>query len=333
VNRIFTAIKRLFLAMSLVLVYLIGKELVLLNRLLFAVHPLLGYGFLLCTGLFVVWFILLPLLKIITLPKFPGPAKQSSEESLVMQKRLKLFAKNPYLKEQAFVVDPAKSVQDNYAEAIRLLDLKLSEIKETYLVRTFISVSVSQNGFIDAIIVFSAGVNLVREIFVLFHGRSSIRDLLIIGRHLYYSIAISGSEVIEQGSEELFSKLSTDGIKNIPLLGKLVSSAVDGFISAILLSRVALLTANYCNVTRIEKDKDLYPTGKAILETARHLTRQPVAKTREAILSLDDIKSAANWVANPMLFVFGRTRDFVVDKGEVIGSHGKGLLQRLFKKR
>jgi hypothetical protein len=34
-----------------------------------------------------------------------------------------------------------------------------------------------------------------------------------------------------------------------------------------------------------------------------------------------------------MLFVFGRTRDFVVDKGEVIGSHGKGLLQRLFKKR
>jgi hypothetical protein len=73
VNRIFTAIKRLFLAMSLVLVYLIGKELVLLNRLLFAVHPLLGYGFLLCTGLFVVWFILLPLLKIITLPNFPDP--------------------------------------------------------------------------------------------------------------------------------------------------------------------------------------------------------------------------------------------------------------------
>lgn len=88
---------------------------------------------------------------------------------------------------------------------------------------------------------------------------------------MYYSVVIGGSEGVEYATGELFSALAPGLIKAIPFLGKITQSLADGLVNATLLTRVSLITENYCRLTFIEKESDLYPKYKSVLSATKHI--------------------------------------------------------------
>ena len=80
-----------------------------------------------------------------------------------------------------------------YSKRIELLVKECANIRKKYVAQLFYSSSISQNGFIDAMLVLSYSINMVKDIFVLYNGRVTNRDLFNIAKKIYYSIAIAGS--------------------------------------------------------------------------------------------------------------------------------------------
>ncbi|MBN2729943.1 MAG: hypothetical protein JXR53_12030, partial [Bacteroidales bacterium] len=188
-----------------------------------------------------------------------------------------------YLLSQNFVVDDNEENRDEYNRAVTILDKKSKEIREKYVADLFYFSAIAQKGFIDAILMFSASINLVKEIFVLYNGRLSNRDLFVVGQNMYYSIAIGGSYGTEYAVEEIITKFSSDFIKSIPFLDKILGSIADGFANAALLTRIAFIAENYCKVTYIKNQKDLYPSPKFIIDTAKHITSDGVMKIKSGL--------------------------------------------------
>ncbi|OQY38189.1 MAG: hypothetical protein B6226_03975, partial [Candidatus Cloacimonetes bacterium 4572_65] len=117
----------------------------------------------------------------------------------------------------------------------------------------------AQNGFLDALIILSSSINHIKSIFILYNGRVNNRDLLNIGKNVYYSVLIGGSEGVEYVTDEIVTKLASDTVKSIPFIDKIIASLADGLVNSVLLTRISYLTENYCKMTYLEKSSDLLP--------------------------------------------------------------------------
>ncbi len=309
-------IKRLILFISFILLYFIGKEALELYTNLYAVNPYLGYALIIAVVLFLVYFAGIPIYKIISLPVNIPPAKSRDQESEVVVERLKRFRENPYFREIGFETSTEKSEREQYDECIERLSEKCVEIRKRYVNQLFLSTAVSQNGFLDAILILSANTNMIKEIFYLYNGRTSNRDLVAIGVKVYYSMAISGSEAIEYATEEVFSKLSTETMKSIPFIDKIISSLADGFVNATLLTRISYITENYCKLTYIEKDRDLMPRPQFIKEVVKNLTSDSMEMIKENLRKMrnDKFQKLLKNV-NPMSVLVGKSKLGAYKKG------------------
>ena len=284
-------IKKIFFLFSFFLLYLIGKELASLYFYLASFNETLAVIVMILLGIFIVYFGIMPVIQIIMLPANFGPTKDLSKVESLIEKRIKKFRGNKYLKGIEFDFNSLENNRESYDKVIHLLEPECAKIRKRYINQVFYSTSISQNGFLDAILIFSSSVNMVKEIFLLYHGRVSNRDLLTIAKKVYYSILIGGSEGIEYATEELFSKLTTDTIRSIPFLDKIFSSLADGFINAVLLTRISLITENYCKLLYIEKDRAIYPKPSYVFSTASNLTADVFNKVRTNLVRLAKEKS------------------------------------------
>ncbi len=279
--------------------------------------------------IFIIYFAVLPIVNIIKLPINLGPTKIISEADKLREKRIEQFANNPFLLKSEIDVSSLQNSDEAYTSIISVLEKESYNIRKSYVNRLFYSTSVSQNGFIDSIMILSASVNLVKEIFILYNGRVSIVELLIIAKKVYYSIIIGGTEGVEYVTNEIFSKLATESIKSIPFIDKIVTSLVDGFINAALLTRVSLITENYCKILYIEKESDLYPSSKFIATTAKNLTSDILKQVNSNILQIAKDKSGdiLKRVFNPVAYVLEKSystiRDFSKESGD------KGLFNKI----
>ena len=304
-------IKRLLLLFSLALVYLIVREFLELYYYLSNIDSILAYLFLLLLVLTISYFVIIPLYQIIKLPKNLGPCRSKSFEDALIEKRIKTFRSNPNLSEFNFSLDTGVDSKEQYSETIKFLDKKCESIRKTRVANLFYSSAISQNGFIDAILILSASISIVKEIFILYNGRVSNRDLLVIAKHTYYSIAIGGSEIVEYPIEEIYSKLASEGMKEIPFVDKILGSIADGFVNATLLTRISLITENYCKLTFIESDKDLYPGTKSIVESTKNITSDLKSKFIKAILRFGKEKGIGKGLKllNPLGYIMEKAVD------------------------
>ncbi len=261
--------KKIIFFLSFILIYLIFKEAVILISASFGINEYFGYAVVIIISGFVLWFGIIPLLKLLRYKAVFSPVRHENlfEESLI--KRLEHLKTNEKLVEVS--IDKDLDNKEIYAVYISSLHKHAEKIRNKYVSRLFMSTAVSQNGFLDAILIFSASVNLVREIFKLYNGRVSNRDILVIFKKIYYSIAIGGSEGVEIAANEIYSKLANEGIRKIPFLNMITGSLCDGFVNAALLTRVALITENYCSRIYIDRDRDLYPSPAFIVKTTKHI--------------------------------------------------------------
>ena len=119
-----------------------------------------------------------------------------------------------------------------------------------------------------------------------------------------------GYDSMVYATDEIFSKISTEGMKGIPFLDKIISSLVDGFVNAALLTRVALITDNYCSVLVVQSKKDLYPSPAFIVETVSNITgilrRKIFGELRN--MAGTGIKNLTAWAVNPVKVLFEKIR-------------------------
>ena len=308
-------IKKFIIFFSVLFLYFILKEMVFLWTSLESINIYLAYVVFIAIVLFIIYFAISPLVKIIKLPSNLGPTKVKSEVDNLRKKRIEQFSKNIFLQNSEMEITQAKNGVDNYQKIISVLDEESYNIRKSYVNRLFYSTSVSQNGFIDSIMILSASVNLIKEIFILYNGRVSTIELLIIAKKVYYSIIIGGTEGVEYVTNEIFSKLATESIKSIPFIDKIVTSLVDGFVNAALLTRVSLITENYCKTLYIEKDSDLYPSSKFIATTAKDLTSEVLKQVNSNILQIAKDKSndILKRVFNPVAYVLDKSYSTIKD--------------------
>ena len=318
-------VKRIIFLFSLFFIYIIGKEFIELYILARSLHPVIGYLTLIAIVSLLIYFIAIPLYRIIKIPKHTGPTTNRHNIQQVLEQRINNFKSNVYLQRIGFDFNTIEYNEEGYKKIIDVIQVESDKIKKKYITRLFYSSSVSHNGFVDAGLILSTSINLIRELFVLYNGRVSNKDLFGIGKKVYYSMAIGGSEGIEYATEEIISSIAIKGINGIPLINKLVSSLTDGFVNAVLLTRIALITENYCKLIYIESEKSLYPSPKFIIDTTKHITsditvkmKGTLEKIRDGVFEvkdnvIDKTVEYGKYALNPASFVLGKSVDMVTD--------------------
>lgn len=303
-------IRKLLYFLSFLLIYLIGKEMIQLYLSLKSVHPYLGFSFLLISFAALSYYALLPAWKILSMPTSPSPLRSEENLQEELDKRFSLLRQNPYLNNINFDFSSIPDSLEGYETVTSTLKKESIRIRARYVNGLFYSSAISQNGFIDAILIFSASINLIRDTFILYNGRVSNRDLWTIGRQVYYSMAIGGSETVEYATGEIFSKLSTDSMKSIPFFDRILGSLADGYVNACLLTRVAIITDNYCRVIIAENDRLLRPSPTFVVQTAANITADLQKKIIDEVKAQagNTVKSAAQWAFNPLSVILQKLK-------------------------
>jgi len=302
-------LKRLLFFLSLFFLYVIAKECLQLYILLHTMHPLAAYLFAFLVLIAFIHFVAIPLFRILSMPAAYGPVHDPSREARLIAKRIKRFKKNKYLIQQGFDVTSLTEDRASYDRVIAEMNQAAEQQRRKDIPQLFYATAVVQNGFLDALLILSAAINHIKEIFILYNGRVSNRDLMIILKKIYYAMAIGGSEAAEYAAEEVFSRFATDGMKSIPFISKVSSSLVDGYINAVMLTRISYITENYCKKTVVVSDKELLPSSEFIFASAKTITEDIRDKIYSALK-----KRAKGRIAkalSPVTEMFHRTMDFL----------------------
>ena len=122
-------------------------------------------------------------------------------------------------------------------------------------------------------------------------------------------MAISGSEGVEYATQEVFSKFATEGFKSVPFADRIFGSIADGFVNAALLTRISLITENYCRILYIRKERDLYPSAQFIVKATKFITSDIIEKMTVELVRMSKEKTVdyVMLAVNPVAHVFGRT--------------------------
>jgi hypothetical protein len=267
----------------LAVVGLLGSGLVLYREAR-AVHPLLGALVLIAVAAGIVLLVLVPIAQVLRLPgaltrpsEQSGPkwdrfvrryAKRLARNSLVRAGHAEINALDTALREKG----DAALLEVESAKAVTYLDGEARKIVARHAAAVFTATAISQSGRLDAAIVLSAQLRLVKEIAELYYQRPRPRELWAVYVNVGASVFVAG----EIQDSELLAVLGapvTAGLTGLlpvhgtdPLVSLLVTSLLDGSANAFLTLRVGALARRYCGL-RLEGDRREV-TRSASLEAA-----------------------------------------------------------------
>ncbi len=298
-------IKRIFFFLSLFVLYIIAKEFLQLYVLIQSVHPVLARLFVVLSGFVFIYFAGIPLIKIFSMPKSYGPVYDENNENQLIQKRMERFKKNKFLKEKGIDVNSLGIDKAGYDTVISQMDKGVDELRRKHIPQLFYSTTIAQNGFLDAMLILSASINHIKEIFILYNGRVSNQDLLIILKKIYYAMAIGGSEAAEYATQEVLNRFATDSIKAIPFLSRISASLIDGYVNAVMLTRISYIAENYCKKTVIKSDRELSPSPEFVFSSAKNITKDIRERVFHAFTQ--KAKNAASRAVTPVTDLYHKS--------------------------
>lgn len=312
-------LKRILLFISLFLLYVILKEFLELYHYARTLHPVAGYGVLILIAGFLGYFVIVPLLKIYKMPQSYAPTQDASKVDELIVQRFKTLKQNPYLIDGPVNLQMITEDQDGYEKMIAGLEPQAQRIRKTYVSQVFYSTAIAQNGFLDAVLILSACVNMIKELFILYQGRVYNRDLWKIARMVYFSMAIGGSEGVEYAADEVVSKIFSGGMKGVPFASKILGSLADGFVNATLVTRICLITENYCKLVYIKSEKQLYPSYKTVVETTRILTSDIIERILHEVrqMAKESSHHILDTAVNPVKVVMERAISHLKNEKEL----------------
>jgi hypothetical protein len=206
---------------SLFAIIIIAKEFLEIYVVLKSIWIGFAYVFIALVCFVIIYFAIMPFWKIYRLSQIFNPETDIKRVDEEYKKRITILRKNKYLIEVGHHIPDNSNYKENYDAAIQKLENKSKEIREKYICNVFYSTALAQNGFLDAVLILSAGINLIQETFYLFNGRASNRDMWKVIRQIYFSIAIGGTEVTEFTVDELI-KIGPKTMESVPFAGKII---------------------------------------------------------------------------------------------------------------
>lgn len=304
-------VKKILFFLSFFLVFFVIKEFIAFYTWMMAIDPILAYISISLLGALTFYFGVIPIIQILRIPVNPSPTTNPLKEMHVIEKRIMRYRKNRLLEEKGIDIKSLEVSREDYDKVVRVLNTESEKIRRKYVSQVFYRTGIVQNGFLDALLILSSSVAMVKDLFILYNGRVSNRDVWKIGRQVYYSMLIGGSEAAEYATQEVFSKFASEGIKNIPFIDKIMTSMADGLINATLMTRVALITENYCTQTYVKEYRDLYPSTKFIIQTARSITSSIISNIGNLLKGMASEKNVDILlkVGNPVGFIFEKAID------------------------
>ncbi|MBW6516072.1 MAG: hypothetical protein K0B81_05580 [Candidatus Cloacimonetes bacterium] len=278
-------INRILFFLSLFVLYIIFKELLFLIHYTQSIHPYLMYVILGIFTLLFIFLVVLPLVRIFAISKIYVVTDKLHKTPELRRKRIENFRKNNYLLQIGYDVDSIQDSEESYEQVIATLSKQCDLIRRKYVLRIFLSTGLSQNGFLDAFFILSGSISMIKEIFVLYHGRVPDRELFSILKKVYYSMAIGGSGLVEFAVEEFMSKMAGDFLKSVPFVNKIFTSLADGYVNAAIFTWVSLVTENYCKKIYISSDRDLYPSSKFFYDTFRNIVSEAMGLVKKRVFA------------------------------------------------
>jgi len=288
----------------LALIGLAGSALVLYREAR-DVHPVLGY--LVAGSIAAAVFLLavLPVVRVLRLPR--GLRRPERSEGREWDRYLRSYGKrlaaNPRVRDghdgavalraaldrAAADSDGAPGLQVEIERALGYLDERCREVIAGHAAAVFTATAVSQSGRLDAAIVLSAQLRMVREIAELYFQRPGSGELLRLYANVGSAVFVAG----EMEDSELLAVLgapATAGLTGLfpfpgsgPLISLVVASLLDGSANAFLTLRVGILARRYCGL-RLESNRRIV-SRSASLEAAGLLT-DVVARGAQRVAAL-----------------------------------------------
>ena len=313
-NDIFKYIKRIFIFIAAGLGLLIIREFVEFYHFTDSLHPILGYLVLFLLLIFTMWFIVIPVIRLFSLPAYYSPVKDKTLVDEIIKKRMEKFRSNKFLAGKNINPDDYPQNEEGYNDLIKVFSEETRKVRAKYINMLFYSTSISQNGFIDGLFILSANFNLMKEIFVLYHGRAPLPELIKLLKKIYIAVAIGGSESVEYITDELFTRMAADSLKSFPFADKIFSSLADGFVNAMLMTRISIITENYCKKAYIKSDRDLFPAQKTVAEVTKAIFSGIIDTVKGSWIKIakergeDFVRNSARAAANPLRFLLGKAK-------------------------
>lgn len=222
--------------------------------------PVLAKATLLVLVIMCSALVLSPLFVVLKLPS-PIPKPKSASDLPDYHRALaRRLHTNKYLKAKGIGV-----TSSNLQEAITPLDEEALRVIKATATTVFLTTSVSQNGKLDALTVFSTQMRMVWKIAHVYYQRPTIKELT----RLYSFVAINAfvaSEIEELDISQQIEPVAGAIFKNasgkaIPLIGPsatiIMDSLLEGSTNAFLTLRVGLIAKKYCGHLDVWDSKEI----------------------------------------------------------------------------
>jgi hypothetical protein len=342
----------------LALVGVLGSAL-FLYREASAVHPLLGWGVVAVTAAGVVLLIVIPVARLLVLPRgIERPAVSTGRSwDRFVRRYAKRLVRNRRVRDGypghaalgAALESGGPGLQDATEGTVSWLDGECRTVITRHAAAVFAATAVSQSGRLDTMIVFSAQLRMIREIAELYYQRPGLREIV----RLYANVGATAFLAGEIEDSEVLAVLGapvTAGVSGLipvggtdPIVSLLVNSLLDGSTNAFLTLRVGILARRHCGL-QVQRDRravarsasveaagllgDVVGQGarKVAAATRRAVTRSAVSGPRRAA---ESAVRGTGRLADAAVRGTGRAAEGVADFGVSIIDRLTGLAGRM----
>lgn len=238
-------------------------------------HPYVEYVFYITILLLTIWFVVVPVYKVLSTPSLPALDidENTSEEKTRKMSKL-LIGSCSYIEDteeqKKHRNDLKAGIANCTSDISKLKDVLNAELKGRFdLARTeiykaasyaFASTAISQNSTIDTLSVLMTNCKLIHKIIQLSGFRPNFEQLVKIYTNVIFSAFFA--HITQAGAEQSASILVNQfikGLKSIPFGEAFAGSMLDGTVNALMTLRVGFLTLSYLKAgaqgTISEKDK------------------------------------------------------------------------------
>lgn len=315
---------------------LIGFALFMINQIsgiylvLTDINPLLARivlaGLILITG----GLALSPLYLYFRLPRPLTKPKKEEDVSAYQKNLVRRLGSNELLKKEKLLPQSERDLP----ESVESLDKKADQIIRNTATTVFLTTSVSQNGKLDAVTVFSTQMRMIWKIAHVYYQRPTLREMISVYGHVGLNAFVASeiedldiSQQIEPVASALFRNASS---KSVPLIGPtaniILDSLMEGSTNAFLTLRVGILAKKYCGHLGVWKPGEVKKSAfkeaaiqlrNIALSSSGRIISGIIAATKNA--GLDTLRSG--WEG--MKKTSGKVKDRIVDTSQKINPFRK----------
>ena len=275
----------------------------------YAVHPVFGWVSTVVIAILMLGLALSPVWLFFKLPQALTLPKTAAEKPAFLDKLGKQLAENKHLKDSGL----AFGTEEEIRKGITLLDEKADIAVNMAAKGVFLTTAISQNGKLDALVVFTSQCKMVWEVAHIYYARPTPKDMLNlyanVGAATFFASQIEDIDISEQMEPVISNVIQSTALQNVPFVGKVsalvTDSILEGTINSYLTLRVGVIAKQYCGAMeafspRVAR-KAAYREAAVML---RKLVMQSSGQVIEAIVKgakkagVDTVKAGADAVTN-----------------------------------